>query len=73
MARLVRAETKTKENVAGERQIPQKAKIAQPTGQPRHRWRRNRNPVKAVDTEIRLSSKPPFPNAHPLKRMKPNR
>jgi hypothetical protein len=50
MARLVRAETKTKENVAGERQIPQKAKIAQPTATAPQVASKSKS-VKAVDTK----------------------
>jgi len=48
MARLVRAEAKTKENVAGERQIPQKTKVAQPTA-PSPQVASKPKPVKTVE------------------------
>ena len=48
MARLVRAETRTKENVAEERLIPQKTKVAQPAAPP-PQVASNPKPVKAVE------------------------
>jgi hypothetical protein len=47
MARLVRAEAKTKENVAGESQIPRKAEIAQPKA-PAPQVASKPKPIKAV-------------------------
>jgi hypothetical protein len=48
MARLVRAETRTKENVAGERLIPQKTIVAQPAA-PSPQVASNPKPVKTVE------------------------
>jgi len=48
MARLVRAEAKTKDNVAGESQIPQKANIAQPIA-PSPQVAPKPEPVKTVE------------------------
>jgi hypothetical protein len=61
MARLVRAEAKTKENVAGERQIPQKTKVAQATA-PSPQVASKSKPVKTVEKKSAVpQAAPPEP------------
>jgi hypothetical protein len=60
MARLVRAEAKTKESVAGERTIPQEKKVAQPTATPPQVASKPK-PVEAV------KKKPAVPQTDPPK------
>ena len=61
MARLVRAEAKTKENVAEERQIPQEKKVAQPTATPPQVASKPK-PVKTVEKKSAVpQAAPPKP------------
>jgi len=61
MARLVRAEAKTKENVAEERQIPQEKKVAQPTATPPQVGSKPK-PVKTVEKKSAVpQAAPPKP------------
>ncbi len=61
MARLVRAEAKTKENVAGKSQIPQKTKVAQPTA-PSPQLASKPKPVKTVEKKSAVpQAAPPEP------------
>jgi hypothetical protein len=62
MARLVRAEAKTKENVAGESQIPQKAKIAPPAA-PSPQVAPKPKPVKTVETKSSVPQAAPSETA----------
>jgi len=61
MARLVRAEARTKENVAEERLIPQKTKVAQPTA-PSSQVASKPKPVKTVEKKSAVpQAAPPEP------------
>ena len=61
MARLVRAEAKTKENVAEERQIPQKTKAAQPKA-PSPQVASKSKPVKTIEKKSAVpQAAPPEP------------
>jgi cell division protein YceG involved in septum cleavage len=76
MARLVRAEAKTKENVAGKRQIPQKTKVAQATA-PSPQVASKSKPVKTVEKKSAVPqaapSEPAPAKTDEAERMKPSR